>query len=249
MFTTMRSILSFFILFTFAFMAMPALAQESHLPIVFEDYPPYEYVEDGEVKGINMDIIREAFRRMGVTPYFEPRPWKRAVYELKSGEILALSSGFKTAKREEFAVFPSEPLAMETNVVAALTVSGVEVNSLEDLRGLRVGVVREYSYGESFDSMRGLNKIKANSSHQMLKMLLSQRMDVAVGNKAVFKFLAKKQGMLAHIKFIHVVGNDPLYLMFSKKRGARAQRLARDFSIVVREMHKDGTFKAIQDKY
>lgn len=220
------------------------------LPIVFEEYPPYEYVEDGEVKGINMDIIREAFKRMGIKPFFEPRPWKRAIYELKNGEILALSSGFRTKEREEFAVFSEGAgLGMETNCVIALSVSGLKIESLEDLRGLRIGVVRDYVYGEQFESMTGLNKIKAASADQLLRMLLSQRMDVLVGNKTVFKFLAKKMGKLAHINILYEIGSEPLYLMFSRVRGPKMINLAHEFGIVVRQMKKDGTFAAIEARY
>lgn len=228
---------------------MPSVVAAQELPIVFEEYPPYEYTENGEVKGVNMDIIREAFRRMGRTPSFEPRPWKRALFELEHGDILALSSGFKTPKRETFAIFPSEPLAMETNVIISLSVSGVEVKSLEDLRDLSIGVIREYSYGHEFDSMTGLTKVVTNSNPQLLKMLLNQRMDVILGNKVVMKYLAKEMDKLSSFKFLYEIGSEPLYLFFSRVRGEEAEILARDFGETIRAMHEDGTFKAIEDRY
>lgn len=233
-----------------AIVAFPsrAWADGNMLPIVFENYPPYEYVEDGEVKGINMDLIREAFRRMGVQPFFEPRPWKRAMLELERGDILALSSGFRTPERELFALF-SEPLAMETNVVAALTVSGVEVNSLEDLRDLRVGVVSEYVYGGGVEDMRGLDKIETKSSQQLVVMLLNQRVDVAIGNKAVFRHVARQLGQLPHIRFAHEIGSEPLRLMFSREHGEVAEEYLRDFNKALSAMRKDGTFDAIVGKY
>ena len=80
------------------------------LPIVFEEFPPYEYMEKGEARGININLIREACKRMGHTPSFETRPWKRALVELEHGDILALASGFKTPKRETYAIYPSESL-------------------------------------------------------------------------------------------------------------------------------------------
>jgi len=226
-----------------------AWADDVHLPIVFEDYPPYEYVEDGEVKGINLDIIREAFKRMGVSPYFEPRPWKRALFQLKAGKILALSSGFKSEKRMRFAYFPEAPLGMETNMVIVRSDSDLIVNSLDDLRSITLGVVREYVYGEPFDSMKGFQKKEGQSSQQLLRMLLEERIDAAMGNKAVFRYLAEKQGKFDQIKFIHEVGSEPLYLMFSKEHGAKSKNLSRDFGVKVNEMIKDGTFAAIEAKY
>ncbi len=226
-----------------------ALAQERLLPIVFEQYPPYEYMEDGQVKGINMDLIREAFRRMGVTPVFEPRPWKRGLLELKTGDILALSSGFRTPERETFAFFPSEPLAMEVNVVATLRGSGVKVASLSDLSGLSVGVVREYEYGPEFDALRGIQRVETNSSHQLLRMLLNGRMDAAVGNRAVFDHLAGKMGRRGELSYDCEIGRGALYLFFSRARGAEAKALSRSFGEAVRAMREDGTFAAIEAKY
>lgn len=225
----------------------PVGAQD--LTIVFEDYPPYEYIEDNEVKGINVELIREAFKRMAINPQFEPRPWKRALYELKNGDILALSSGFKTPERETYGLFPSEPLAMETVMVIALKTSAVEINSLEDLRGLKVGVIREYAYGNEFDTLEGLTKVEANSNPRLLQMLLNQRMDVIIGNKAVFKHLAKSIGQLAHIRFAYEITNEPLYLFFSRARGQFAENLSKDFGKAIKTMHDDGTFKAIEDRY
>lgn len=229
--------------------SIPSFATETVLPVVFEDYPPYEFVEDGEVKGVNVDLIREAFKRMGIKPFFEPRPWKRALFDLENGDIIALSSGFKTPKREAFAIFPSEPLAMETNAVVALAESGVKIASLEDLRGLKVGVVREYVYGHGFDEMQGLDKVETNTSHQLLKMLLEQRMDVVVGNRAVLKYIAKDYGQLAQIKFVYVLGSDPLYLFFSRAHAPMTEKLSRDFSRTIKAMHEDGTFARIEAKY
>lgn len=226
-----------------------AHAEEQYLPIVFEDYPPYEYVKDGQVTGINMDIIREAFKRMGKTPFFEPRPWKRALYQLKHGEILALSSGFKTDKREEFAYFPITPLAMETNMVIALKDRGLRIGNLQGLRGLKVGVVREYVYGEPFDSMHGLDKVEAPSSHQLLKLLLNQRIDVAICNKDVFRHLGRQAKVSDQLDYVYEIGSHPLYIMFSKAHGDKARELAEEFGKTVLRMREDGTIDAIKAKY
>lgn len=224
-------------------------ARDRALTVVFEDYPPYEYVENNQVKGVNMDLIREAFERMGVTASFEPRPWKRALFELEEGDILALSSGFRTAEREHFAIFPSEPLAMEVNVVAVLADAELEVESLEDLKGVAVGVVREYVYGHEFDSFEGVRRIETNSMYQLVDMLLNRRMPAIVGNATVIRHIAKKRGQLSRIKFVYEIGREPLYLFFSRKRGEQARQAAREFGATIRSMRKDGTFSDILSRY
>lgn len=238
------SLLAFFLL-----NAVPGIAGERSLTVVFEDYPPYEYVENGHVAGINMDLAREAFSRMGVSVAFEPRPWKRALLELREGTILALSSGFKTTERQEFGVFPVEPLAMEINAIAVLDDSSMEVNSLEDLQGVPVGVVREYCYGQRFDSFDGIRRVETNSMYQLVDMLLWRRIPAIIGNVAVIRHVAKLRGQLDRIRFIHEIGREPLYLFFSRKRGELAQRLAREFGRAVRTMRRDGTFAEIESRY
>lgn len=219
------------------------------LPIVFEDYPPYEYFEDGEIKGVNMDLIREAFSRMGVTVYFEPRPWKRAIYQLKTGEILALSSGFRTPEREKFGVFPDSPLAEETNVMMALKGRDVEIEFIDDLHNYTIGVVSSYVYGKAFDDLVGLKKKEVQSTHQLVKMLLNRRVDVVVGSQEVLRHLLRKQEKLDQVEVLYKLNSEPLYLFFSRARGQEAESLARRFSKAIKAMKRDGTFDAIKSRY
>lgn len=249
MFSLARTFLFFLVAIVTLAFGLPVQAHDSHLTIVFEDYPPYEYVQDNKVKGINMDITREAFKRMGVTVSFEPRPWKRALLELKQGEILALSSGFINEERLEFAIFPSEPLAMEVNVIAVKKDSDMQVKALGDLAGHSVGVVREYTYGQTFDTLKGYQRVEANSMHQLVDMLLNNRMDAMIGNRDVIRHIAKETGRMDDIKFIYEVGRAPLYLFFSRMRGKEAADLAAAFGKTIKGMHADGTFEAIQKKY
>ncbi|BCS88666.1 amino acid ABC transporter substrate-binding protein [Pseudodesulfovibrio sediminis] len=228
---------------------MPFSGKAHDLLVVFEDYPPYEYVEHSEVKGINIDLAREAFRRMGVTPSFEPRPWKRGLYQLKTGEILALSSGFKTPEREKIAIFPDSPLAAETNVVLALKNSRKSIKSLDELHSLRIGVVRDYAYGKEFDDMVGLKKIFAKSMTQLIDMLQNKRVDVILASQEVSQHLLKKSGELDDVEVLYTLSREPLYLFFSRIHGPESQKLADQFSAAVQSMKEDGTFAAIKARY
>lgn len=233
--------------FAVAILISSATAQE--LPIVFEEYPPYEYIEDGEVKGINIDLIREAFRRMGLVPFFEPRPWKRALFELSEGTILALSSGFKTTERERFAYFPSEGLSMEEVVVMTRADNNITMSSLKDLRGLRIGLRTDYSYGLEFDSISDLDKRRAISNKQLLKMLFAGRVEVIIANRAVISYIAKEINRYNDLKVVYEINREPLYLFFSRARGERARLLAKKFGETIGEMKRDGTFQKIESRY
>ncbi len=51
---------------------------ERIIELVTLQYPPYEYEEDGEVKGIAVDIITEGFTRLGYEVDITLYPWTRA---------------------------------------------------------------------------------------------------------------------------------------------------------------------------
>ena len=226
-----------------------AVVQAGEYSIAYEAYPPYEYEEKGEAAGVNIALVREAFRRMGETPVFELMPWSRALYELKNGDTWAMSSGFKTPEREAVAYFCQEGLAWENVVVLGLAGSHVEVRSLEDLRGLKVGVRRDHSYGQTFDSMVGLEKTEADCNQQLFKMLLAGRIDAIVANKAVFSHEIKNMDRSDDVRVLMDVKKIPLHLFFSRALGDRSRDVVRRFDMAVRAMKKDGTFDAILARY
>ncbi len=229
--------------------AVPCCAfAEEAFTIVFEDYPPYEYMEDDEAKGINIAIIREAFRRMKVKPVFRTMPWKRGLYELKAGNIAALASGFKTPAREAFAIFPRHYLSLEVNAIFVHKDSPLRVYALEDLRGKIVGVVREYTYGPEFDAAKRVMKLDpVNSNPLLVGKLLERRVDAIAGNLRVIEALAARVEARDSIKPVFLLSSEPLYLFFSKVLGKGMGDLARLFDAAMDSMEADGALARLRN--
>lgn len=56
-----------------------------------DSYLPYSYLEDGQAKGIYVDILKTAFSRLkGYTVTIEPVPWKRGLEYIESGTGFAI---------------------------------------------------------------------------------------------------------------------------------------------------------------
>ncbi|MFZ6642987.1 substrate-binding periplasmic protein [Undibacterium sp. TC4M20W] len=71
-------------------------------------YPPYEYVEQGEVKGIAVDIVKEAFRLMGHQVSINIYPMRRSLEMVKNGEADGIFTVFKTPEREKYIIYSNE---------------------------------------------------------------------------------------------------------------------------------------------
>ena len=82
-----------------------------------DDYPPYSSVEQGQLKGIYTEIVREALQAL---PQYQvqlrPVPWKRGVLMLQTGEAFALYPPYLWRDERPYMRY-SVPLLMEQMVV------------------------------------------------------------------------------------------------------------------------------------
>lgn len=228
--------------------ALPAAAAQP-VVIAVGDYAPYHYWKDDTPQGLNINIIREAFELMGVPVRFERMPWKRSLASVRSGKVMGMCAGFKTPKREQFAIFPEEHLSMDENMVFTHVDSDVLLQKLEDLRYFRVGVTTAYSYGPEFDSLERLNKSEFIADKKLVRVLLGKRIDVAVGNRLVFPYLARQLGGEDKLTPLLNLGGAPLYLFFSRARGQAATDLAERFDRAMKQLRQTGRLGTIRNEY
>lgn len=228
-----------------AFPAVSCAENTSNFTIVFEEYPPYEYMENGEAHGYNVDIIREAFSRMGIFPRFEAMSWKRGLFELKNGSILALSCGFKNPEREQFAMFPRNYLHLETNAVFVRK-DNDSIKSLEDLKYRTVGAVEGYTYGPDFDHLPGVRFDKVSSNPLLVRMLAENRVDAIAGNVRVIHYLSHHFDVQDKIRPVFEISRAPLYLMFSRMLGKKSSYLVQRFDQAMDAMKADGTLERMR---
>ncbi|MDO8048745.1 MULTISPECIES: ABC transporter substrate-binding protein [unclassified Janthinobacterium] len=82
-----------------------------------DDYPPYSYVENGQLKGIYTEIVREAAQSMPqYAVQLRPVPWKRGLLMLQTGEAFALYPPYSWRSERPYVRY-SVPLLMEQLVV------------------------------------------------------------------------------------------------------------------------------------
>src|SRR3546814_13439216 len=61
----------------------PAAGEVLHLPT--EQYAPFNFDQDGEIKGLGADQVREIMRRSGLAYDMELLPWSRAIGLARAG--------------------------------------------------------------------------------------------------------------------------------------------------------------------
>ncbi|MCZ7679404.1 MAG: transporter substrate-binding domain-containing protein [Sandaracinaceae bacterium] len=105
------------------------------------EYPPFEYVdENNEIVGFDPDLMNAIAERAGFEIEWVNTRWDGIFVALASGEFDAVSSAATiTDEREEIVNF-SNPYFNAGQMIAVLEDRASEIQSPEDLPGLKVGV-------------------------------------------------------------------------------------------------------------
>lgn len=130
---------------------LPALtfADKNVLRVVTSEYPPYEYLEDGEVKGTDTNTIRQVLSAMGYLPRVRILPWARAEANTRTGVSDMIYSLTYSRDRARYYHFTA-PISQARDVFFKLRGRDIKWQILDDLKGLRIGLSAAYSYAPSF---------------------------------------------------------------------------------------------------
>lgn len=108
-----------------------------------QDFPPFGYVgDDGEYTGFDIDMAKEAAKRMGKEIVLQPIDWDAKDLELEAGTIDCIWNGFTINGREDQYTW-TDAYMDNSQVVVTRVESGID--TLADLAGKVVEVQKESS--------------------------------------------------------------------------------------------------------
>lgn len=116
-----------------------------------DDYAPYSYVEDGELKGIYVDLLRIAGKKLAPRYELELQaiPWKRGLRNLATGRSMALVPPYRSKERPYIDPY-STPLYRETVALFCNTSDSKRLPRRfpDDFAGLTIGVNLGFALGD-----------------------------------------------------------------------------------------------------
>jgi polar amino acid transport system substrate-binding protein len=114
--------------------------------VVTEQWPPYNYAENGEIRGVMTEIVRATLETAGIPHEIRVYPWARAYKVAKNRKNVLIYSIFKLPNRERhFQWIPISGLSTKMYLFRPRFRDNIRVDSLEDARRYRIGVTRETS--------------------------------------------------------------------------------------------------------
>lgn len=174
----------------------PVARETGYLVAAFSVWEPFVIEEeDGRQHGIDIGLLTEIAKRLGLELHLHPCPWRRCLKTLEDGYIDVLTSFAYTDERAEFAYYIKPSYSEVTPVFYYNRNNPVKIADYIDLRHLTVGAVVDSRYFEPFDSDTSLDKFEAGSEIILLRMLSAKRLDAIVGSDSNADFEIRKNHM------------------------------------------------------
>ncbi len=208
------------------------------------------YGKDLKGGGYTVEIVREAFGRVGYKLTTAWLPWKRAQVEAARGDFDGLGASYYTPGRAT--QFACSDVVAETDVVFFKRVGeDIHYNHLMDLKPYKIGIGLGYGYPEAFEKADYLQKVKAYDIKTNITRLLHKRVDLIIGSKKAILFCLK-QNFPDKLNSMEVLGSPletlPLFVLFSKNKVGYEQTMA-DFNRGLKIIREDGAYRKIIEDY
>ncbi|MBB1488149.1 substrate-binding periplasmic protein [Oceanospirillum sediminis] len=217
-----------FLLFLFLSGLLSADTDKKTLIVVGEEFAPYEFVRNGQVVGMDIDICNRVFEKMGYDAEYRIMPWKRAWYHVEKGLADVILTTSRKPARQPYVWYPAEDMWQGEFVL--FYQQGRFDPEMMDLdyvveQQLSVGIIQGNSYHEHFwqhfPYQRGYNSFQGDLTREKLHEQLhpvatlrqnllkvaSGRVDVTVANKTYGRYTARLLGIADQLGY----ASRPLY--------------------------------------
>ncbi len=228
-----------------------------NITLRWDDDPPYFMVQEDEVVGIDVDLAREAMRRLGCELTLEKLPWARALVELREGRVDMLSGAYRTPEREKYAHYSAVVGLVSPNLLFIRPL-GEESFDFRGLRALlesdfRLGAQIGVSYSDEYATLVQNPDYEKNIQYlsrreSLWRMLARNRIDGVIASKLTGIYEIRELGLGGRIvPSSLVVSDQPAYFMFSRK--SVDADFVSDFDLVLQSMLEDGTYEIIVNRH
>jgi len=220
---------------------------DTALTIYTENYPPLNYEEIGEAKGLSVDLLLEMFTRAGIEQERHNIlvvPWAHGYTETQKRPNTILFSTVRTPAREKLFKWVG-PIGISRMVLLARRDREIDVADGANFNIYKYGVV-QHSRGDQALQEGGANPrqfIYLNSPLSAAHMLARGRVDAWAFERIVSFWVLQRLGYKAQdFKVVHSFDKHPYYYAFNLDTDPA---LIAKLQAALDKLRADGTMAAI----
>lgn len=236
-----------------AALTTPAWGQVKELVCYSDAFAPYVVAQGGDIRGIDVDTVAEAGKRVGIKVEFKILPWVRLERDIALGAESVVDCAFAythTSAREAYMDFTSVPVKLTELALFVRRGSFESFQGFDMLKGKSIGVRRGFKIPPALSALVDQGSIKleeVNVDAQNFEKLKRGRLDAVLSNHEVGDETLKQLGTADIIALSPPVLVTPTYLVFNKAKKLSA--LAPLFDKGLRAVVADGTYRKIKAQY
>ena len=191
------------------------------LTILTEDYPPLNYVENKELKGPSVDIVRAIQEKLGradkIADKISVYPWARAYRFLETRKNTALFSTARTSSRENQFKWVG-PIAEKKIGMYAKRAREIKLDALEDTKDYLIGVQRDSVTMQYLDERGYENFDDSTSAEANLKKLMGERNDLWFASNATVAGTCERLNVnIEELELVLEIENTFIYIAFNNE--------------------------------
>ena len=222
-----------------------------HISVVTEQYPPYNYEENGKIKGVGTEVVEAVLKEAGVTYDIKIYPWARSLSMAETEENVLIYSISRTEKRENIYRWIGVIFPIRFYIYALNSRSDIQtMKDIDQAKPYRVGVAHKDALEQYFLDKKFPNIASSYDNEINIKRLFLG--DIDLWPMSVYTanyFLGKISHKPSDLKKIHEIkgfANGDQYMAMSLSTDIRVVKKIQD---AMKKIKHDGTYKKILSKY
>ena len=203
------------------------------------DFPPFENLENGEVVGIEIDIMNLICEEMGVELDIQQMDFESVVPGIQAGKFDAGVSGITVTEDRKKNVDFSDPYFLASQAIVVTPDSPITCKA--DLTGKKISV-QTGTTAEEYCMDEGYEVLAYTANNDAASALTSGKVDAWVVDNEVAVALAAEQGLVV---LAEAMTSEPYAFAFPKG----SDTLVAEFNKILSQMIADGAIQGIFDAY
>ncbi len=228
--------------FSFAFIPTQVVAEE----FVFGSFPIPLMVIDGE-NGIFVELTKGIAKQAGLSVVIKVDPPLRTQKYFQEGKIVGLFPALDVMFPPGAKIERSDSIYLKQDFVFTKKGSKM-IKTLEDLKGLKVGITRGYPYARSIREAKGFKIEEVDSDEINAKKLVGGRIDAFVVEEKTGLQAFKDLKLIDKIQYDQATPLSKQEVYYAFPANDIGKMLAPKVSVAMNKMKADGTFGKIMSK-
>lgn len=226
-------------------MSVPVYA--TNLQVLADENRPLSFVENGQTKGLAVEVVQEIQRRVGNKNPIEIQPWTRAYRAVSSEPNVAIFAMARTPAREELFQWVG-PISASRASLYGRRGSGLVINSLEDAKRVeRIMVVRDFYTHQLLLKLGFTNLELVPKPETMVKMAVNDRAPLMFTSNVTLPDLLDKAGAKPNdLELLYTVTSIQTYVAFS---AGTDKDIVAKWQAALDSMKRDGSYASLYAKW